>query len=121
MPCPASSETIQTNNGSKQRFANKQTNNQAMADESTTRKITLHEFKPESYKVWEMSTKATLKYNKLLNIVDGTETNPTPRNDDGRVLRPFSARDGLRARTTRERSVSRSGFRVIGPISSRAS
>src|SRR5277367_3311217 len=91
MPCPASSETIQTNNGSKQRFANKQTNNQAMADESTTRKITLHEFKPESYKVWEMSTKATLKYNKLLNIVDGTETNPTPRNDDGRVLRPFSA------------------------------
>src|SRR5271155_1649679 len=27
------------------------------------------------------------------------------------------ARDGLRARTTRERSVSRSGFRVIGPIS----
>src|SRR5271154_7169356 len=26
-------------------------------------------------------------------------------------------RDGLRARTTRERSVSRSGFRVIGPIS----
>src|SRR5271155_2199375 len=27
------------------------------------------------------------------------------------------ARDGLRARTTRERSVSRSGFRGIGPIS----
>jgi hypothetical protein len=27
------------------------------------------------------------------------------------------ARDGLRGRTTRERSVSRSGFRVIGPIS----
>src|SRR5271168_2605368 len=62
-----------------------------MAEESTTRKITLCEFKPESYKVWEMSTKATLKYNKLLNIVDGTETNPTPHDDDGRVLRPFSA------------------------------
>ena len=62
-----------------------------MAEESTTRKITLREFKPESYKVWEMSTKVTLKYNKLLNIVDGTETNPTPRDDDGRILRPFSA------------------------------
>ena len=61
-----------------------------MAEENTTRKITLREFKPESYKIWEMSTKATLKYNKLLNIVDGTETNPTPHDDDGRVLRPFS-------------------------------
>src|SRR5271168_5158400 len=75
------------NKGSKQRLTNKQT----MAEESTTRKITLRKFKPESYKVWEMSTKATLKYNKLLNIVDGTETNPTPRDDDGRVLRSFSA------------------------------
>ena len=53
-----------------------------MAEESTTRKIILREFKPESYKVWEMSTKATLKYNKLFNIVDGSETDPTPRDDD---------------------------------------
>ena len=62
-----------------------------MAEESTTRKITLREFKPESYKVWEMSTKATLKYNKLFNIVDGTETDPTPRDDDGTILRPIPA------------------------------
>jgi len=62
-----------------------------MAEESTTRKITLHEFKPESYKVWEMSTKATLKYNKLFDIVDGTETDPTPRGDDGRILCPIPA------------------------------
>src|SRR5271170_6430790 len=62
-----------------------------MAEESTSRKITLREFKPESYKVWEMSTKATLKYNKLLNIVDGTETNPTPRDDDGTILQPLPA------------------------------
>src|SRR5271154_5662990 len=89
MPCPASSETTQTNNSSKQRFANKQTSKQAMADESTTRKITLREFKPESYKVWEMSTKATLKYNKLFDIVDGTVTDPTPRDDDGTILRPI--------------------------------
>ena len=60
-----------------------------MAEESTTRKITLREFKSESYKVWEMSTKATLKYNKLFNIVDGTETDPTPRDDDGTILRPI--------------------------------
>ena len=62
-----------------------------MAEESTTRKITLREFKPESYKVWEMSTKATLKYNKLFNIVDGSETDPTPRDDDGAVLLPIPA------------------------------
>src|SRR5271169_6666729 len=62
-----------------------------MAEESTTRKIALREFKPESYKVWEMSTKATLKYNKLLNVVDGTETDPTPRDDDGTILRPIPA------------------------------
>src|SRR5271154_2337467 len=62
-----------------------------MAEESTPRKITLREFKPESYKVWEMSTKATLKHNKLLNIVDGTETDPTPRDDDGTILQPIPA------------------------------
>src|SRR5271155_3869926 len=38
-----------------------------------------------------MSTKAMLKYNKLFNIVDGTDSDPTPRDDDGRILRPFSA------------------------------
>ena len=61
---------------------NTQTNKQ-WQKKSTTRKITLREFKPESYKVWEMSTKATLKYNKLFDIVDGTETDPTPLDDDG--------------------------------------
>jgi hypothetical protein len=81
---------IQKNNGSKHK-QNKQTNKQAMAEESTARKITLRKFKPESYKVWEMSTKATLKYNKLFNIVDGSETDPTPRNDDGTILRPIPA------------------------------
>ena len=63
-----------------------------MAEESTTRKITLREFKPESYKVWEMSTKATLKFHKLFDIVDGTETDPTPYKDDGvTILRPIPA------------------------------
>jgi len=60
-----------------------------MAEESTTRKITLREFKPESYKVWEIATKATLRYNKLFDIVDGTLTDPTPRDDNGTVLRPI--------------------------------
>ena len=85
----ASSEITHENNGSKRTI--NQTIKQTMAEESTTRKITLREFKPESYKVWEMSTKATLKYNKLFNIVDGTETDPTPRDDDGTILRPIPA------------------------------
>ena len=57
-----------------------------MTEESTTRKITLCEFKPELYKVWEMLTKVILKYNKLFNIVDGTEIDPTPHDDDGTIL-----------------------------------
>jgi len=56
-----------------------------MAEECTTRKITLREFKPESYKVWAMSTKATLSYNKLFDIVDGTLT------DNGAIIRPIPA------------------------------
>jgi len=62
-----------------------------MAEESTARKITLREFKPESYKVWEMSTKATLKFHKLFDIVDGSKLDPTPRDDDGSVLLPIPA------------------------------
>ena len=62
-----------------------------MTEESTIRKITLREFKPESYKVWEMSTKATLKYNKLFNIVDGSEIDLTPHDDDGTILHSISA------------------------------
>ena len=32
-----------------------------------------------------------LKYNKLFNIVDGTETDPTPHDDDSTILQPISA------------------------------
>src|ERR1700724_3664200 len=88
MPCPASSVTTHKTTTAQNKGSQ---TNKAMAEESTTRRITLREFKPKSYKVWEMSTKATLKYNKLFNIVDGTDTDPTPRDDDGRILRPFSA------------------------------
>jgi hypothetical protein len=62
-----------------------------MAEESTTRKITLREFKPESYKVWEIATKATLSYNKLFDILDGTRIDPTPRDDNGAIIRPIPA------------------------------
>src|SRR5271154_5971767 len=91
MPCPASSVTIYkpTTAQNKGSHTNKQTNKQAMAEESPTRKITLREFKPESYKVWEIATKAQLRYNKLFDIVDGTLTNPTPRDDNGAILRPI--------------------------------
>ena len=60
-----------------------------MAEESTARKIALREFKPESYKVWETSTKATLKFHKLFDIVDHSKLDPTPRDDDGSVLLPI--------------------------------
>ena len=38
-----------------------------------------------------MSTKAMLKYNKLFNIVDSTETDPTPYKNDDTILRPIPA------------------------------
>src|SRR6202045_208633 len=94
MPRPASTETLHKGTTAQSKQAkqpSKQTHKQTMAEDNTIRKITLREFKPESYKVWEMSTKATLKYNKLFDIVDDTDTDPTPRDDDGRILRPFSA------------------------------
>src|SRR5271154_3313405 len=94
MSCIVSDHT-QIYNGSKQRLKTTAQSKGSQTNKQWQKKVpqerSLREFKPESYKVWEMSTKATLKYNKLLNIVDGTETNPTPHDDDGRVLRPFSA------------------------------
>ena len=33
--------------------------------------------------LWEVSTKAMLKFHKLLGIVDGTDPEPTPHNSDG--------------------------------------
>src|SRR5579862_5709910 len=47
------------------------------------KKITLREFKPDEFKAWEVTTKATLSFHKLLAIVDGTEPDPTPCNPDG--------------------------------------
>jgi hypothetical protein len=70
-----------------------------MAEENTQfKKITFREFKPDEYKVWEVTTRATLKLNKLLGIVEGTDPDPTPRNPDGtaRVIPP-----ALRARVTK--------------------
>src|SRR5271154_1199550 len=94
MSCIVSDHT-QIYNGSKQRLKTTAQSKGSQTNKQWQKKVpqerSLREFKPESYKVWEMSTKATLKYNKLLNIVDGTETNPTPHDDEGRVLRPFSA------------------------------
>src|SRR5579859_3586199 len=38
-----------------------------------------------------MSTKATLKFHKLFDIVDGTETDPTPLDDNGTPFHPIPA------------------------------
>jgi len=70
-----------------------------MAEEAAqTKKITLRDFKSDEFKVWEVSTKATLKLHKLLRIVDGTDPDPTPRNPDGtaRAIPP-----ALRARVSK--------------------
>ena len=52
-------------------------------DAAHIKNITLRDFKPDEFKVWEVTTKATLKLHRLLGIVDGSEPDPTPRNPDG--------------------------------------
>ena len=55
-----------------------------MADAAAqNKKISLRDFKPDEFKVSEVTTKAMLKLHKLLGIVDGTDPDPTPRNPDG--------------------------------------
>jgi len=71
-----------------------------MADQAAApiKRITLRDFKPDEFKVWEVSTRATLKLHKLLGIVDGSDPDPTPRNPDGtaRAIPP-----ALRARASK--------------------
>ena len=47
------------------------------------KKITLRDFKPDEFKAWVVTTKATFSFHKLLAIVEGTDPDPTPRNPDG--------------------------------------
>ena len=54
-----------------------------MADDNAQfKKITFRDFKSDGYKVWEVTTRATLKLHKILGIVDGSDSDPTPRNSD---------------------------------------
>src|SRR5436305_5826212 len=71
-----------------------------MAEQPTTqfKKLTLREFKPDEFKVWEVAVKSTLRLNKLLGIVDGTDLDPTPRNPDGT---PRAIPPQLRARVSK--------------------
>ena len=70
-----------------------------MADDNAqSKKITLREFKPDGYKVWEVTTRATLKLHKLLAIVDGSDPDPTPRNPDGTAR---AIPQAMRARVTK--------------------
>src|SRR5881394_301194 len=59
-----------------------------MADENNNRKektISLSKLKPEGYRLWVMTTRATLGVHGLLDIVEGREVDPTPTNPDGTV------------------------------------
>ena len=67
-------------------------------DAAHIKKITLRDFKPDEFKVWEVTTKATLKLHKILGIVDGTDPDPMPRNPDG-TPRPIPP--ALRARVSK--------------------
>ena len=70
-----------------------------MADDNAqSKKITLREFKSDGYKVWEVTTRATLKLHKLLAIVDGSDPDPTPRNPDGTAR---AIPQAVRARVTK--------------------
>ena len=59
-----------------------------MADENNNRKektISLSKLKPEEYRLWVMTARATLGVHGVLDIVEGKEPDPTPVNPDGTV------------------------------------
>ena len=45
--------------------------------------ITLSKLNPQEYRLWEMKARATLGVYGVLDIVEGKEPDPTPRNPDG--------------------------------------
>jgi hypothetical protein len=56
-----------------------------MKENTQFKKITLREFKPDEFKIWKVTTKATLKLHKLLRIVNSIDLDPTPHNPEGTV------------------------------------
>ena len=56
------------------------------------RTITLTPLKPNEYRSWDMQTRATFALHKCLGIVLGSEPNPTPTDDDGKVIGPIGKR-----------------------------
>jgi hypothetical protein len=64
-----------------------------MAEENNNHKektITLSKLKPQEYRLWAMTARATLGVYGVLDIVEGKEPDPTPLNPDGtiRVINP---------------------------------
>ena len=47
--------------------------------------ITLSKLKPDEYRLWAMTARATFGVHGVLNIVEGKEPDPTPINPDGTV------------------------------------
>src|SRR5579864_5935485 len=58
-----------------------------MADETThkDKSITLAKLKPQDYRLWVMTASATLGIHGVLDIVNGSEQDPTPVNPDGTI------------------------------------
>jgi len=62
------------------------------------KKITLRDFKPDEFKIWEVTTKAMLKLHKILGIGDGSDPDSTPRNHNDT---PCAIPPALRARVSK--------------------
>ena len=59
-----------------------------MAEQNNNHKektITLSKLKPQEYRLWAMTARATLGVYGVLDVVEGNEPDPTPRNPDGTV------------------------------------
>ena len=64
-----------------------------MANETSNKDktITLTKLRPQEYRLWAMQARATFGVYEVLDIVEGTEPDPTPRNEEGNAIGPISA------------------------------
>src|SRR5579859_6765514 len=68
-----------------------------MAEENKKEKtITLNKLKPNEYRIWVVQAEATLGVYECLDIVQGTELNPTPAMNGDGTFPPINA--ALRAK-----------------------
>ena len=58
----------------------------AMTNDNTQfKKIIFHDFKSDEYKIWEITTLATLKLHKILEIIDESDSNSISHNSNNTI------------------------------------